>query len=177
MGAGRRPGDWSRSRALFEHAADLPEAERSAFLARECVGNDALRREVESLLLADSRAAGLLDDPSAAMGPLLAEPAADDKLEGRRIGAWRIRSELGRGGMGVVYLAERADRAYEQQVALKLVRGGLFGGALEERFLRERRILARLDHPGIARLLDGGITPEGQPYLVMERVAGVPVTD
>ncbi|MGH8167077.1 MAG: protein kinase domain-containing protein, partial [Woeseiaceae bacterium] len=79
--------------------------------------------------------------------------------------------------MGVVFLAERADRAYEQHAALKIVRGGLVSGALEKRFLRERQILARLQHPGIARLLDGGFTSEGQPYFVMELVAGEPVTD
>ncbi|HLT89432.1 MAG TPA: serine/threonine-protein kinase [Woeseiaceae bacterium] len=177
MGAGGRPCDWDRARALFERAIELPEGDRAAFLERECATDADMRREVESLLRADGAAGGLLDDPSAALGTLLDEPLEEERPEGWQIGAWRILRELGRGGMGIVYLVERADRAWEQQAALKLVRGGLFGGALEQRFLRERNILARLEHPGIARLLDGGITPEGQPYLVMERVEGMPVTD
>ena len=96
---------------------------------------------------------------------------------GRMIGPYRIVREIGRGGMSVVYLAERADDVYRKQVAVKLVWPGLMTGEIERRFRQERRILARLDHPNIARLLDGGVTEDGCQYVVMEYVEGEPITE
>src|SRR5262249_6064878 len=110
--------------------------------------------------------------------PLLFEasaPLTDDQT-GRRAGQYRLMREIGRGGMGVVYLAARADEAYDQEGAVKLVWPGPDAIGVGQRFRQERRILARLNHPHIARLLDGGATEDGQPYLVMEYVAGVPIT-
>lgn len=166
---------WTRARTLFERAVELGDNELAAFLDRECNDDEELRGKVLQLLRADAATGGILD------APLDAEMFDDDAegafQPGTQIGSWRLIRELGHGGMGVVFLAERADRAYEQHAALKIVRGGLVSGALEKRFLRERQILARLQHPGIARLLDGGFTSEGQPYFVMELVVGKPVTD
>lgn len=175
---------WPLIESLFERASDLPEGERGAFLDRECGHEPHVRHEVEALLRADRAADGILDRPlERAAGAVLSTPsgAADAPSAGTLppgtlIDVYRVVRELGHGGMGAVYLAERADGAYSQQVALKVVRGGLIAAALERRFLRERQILARLQHPNIARLLDGGFTQERLPYLAMEYVEGEPLT-
>jgi serine/threonine-protein kinase len=107
----------------------------------------------------------------------LGEEAARRETAGSLIGPYRLLEELGRGGMGTVWLAERADGQFEQQVALKLIKRGMDSEEVESRFLRERQILARLEHPGIARLLDGGVSADGRPYFVMELVRGSPITE
>jgi non-specific serine/threonine protein kinase/serine/threonine-protein kinase len=169
-------------KSITADALERPEADRGALVAAACAGDEALRAEVESLLRADARAAGFL-----AVGALESAGAAEAVARtvedgtspaavGLEVGPYRILRELGRGGMGVVYLAERADAAFEKQVAIKVVRAAAFAGeALLGRFREERRILATLDHPNIARLLDAGTTADGLPYLVMEHVDGVPV--
>ncbi|MEX2125375.1 MAG: serine/threonine-protein kinase [Woeseia sp.] len=168
---------WSRAKSLFERAVELRDGELASFLDHECK-DDELRLKVVELLRADASAGGILDAPlDAVVAAMPDDPPPGAFQPGTLVGSWRLIRELGHGGMGVVFLAERADRAYEQHAALKIVRGGLVSGALEKRFLRERQILARLQHPGIARLLDGGFTSEGQPYFVMELVEGEPVTD
>ncbi len=175
---------WPLIESLFERASELPESGRGAFLDRECGHDEHIRHEVEALLRADRAADGILDRPlEQAAGAVLSTPceAADASSAGALppgtlIDVYRVVRELGHGGMGAVYLAERADGAYSQQVALKIVRGGLIAAALERRFLRERQILARLQHPNIARLLDGGFTQERLPYLAMEYVEGEPLT-
>jgi eukaryotic-like serine/threonine-protein kinase len=178
MTAGENPDRWTRARALFERAVDLPPAERDDFVARECAQDPELLSEVTGLLRADASPAGLLDRTLHAESLGLGqEPGSAPLAAGTTIGAWRLVRQLGAGGMGIVYLAERADATFAQRAALKVVRGGLASRALEERFLRERKILARLEHPGIARLLDGGLTPEGQPWFAMELVEGEPITD
>ena len=107
-----------------------------------------------------------------------ADPAEDEAaVIGQTIGAYRTIRLLGRGGMGVVLLAERIDGQFEKQVALKLLRSGLGSADIQRRFLRERQILARLDHPNIARLLDGGVSADGRPYFVMEYVEGSPIDE
>ena len=148
-----------------------PLGEREAFLERECGDDGGLRDEVLALLAADSSAHGLLDGSALDVAPALATPLAP----GRRIGPYRVTKELGEGGMGVVYLAERCDGQFEQRVALKVARFGLASPALVRRFEEERRILARLEHPGIARLLDGGVTDGGLPWFSMEYVEGEPI--
>ncbi len=152
---------------LFEAALEVPEAERGAWLERACAGDAALRREVEELLAAHALSRGILD-ARAAVGP--PPPTV------RRIGPYRVHRELGRGGMGVVYLAERDDGQFRRLVAIKLLRGSPDAEELRSRFLAERQILASLDHPNIAQLLDAGITDGQLPYLVIEYAEGLPIT-
>lgn len=175
-------GSWDRVEAIFHEVVELPAAARADALARLCAGDAALQARIERLLTADARTRDLLDgppppvDPGALGDPQDTEPPEPSVPTGTRIGPYRILDPIAQGGMGAVYRAERADGAYEQEVAIKLVRGSWVARELERRFLRERQILARLQHPGIARLLDGGLTPEGSPYLAMELVAGQPLT-
>ncbi len=159
---------WSEVRQLFHELAELPEPARDAYLAAATVSDD-VRDEVRSLLQWHSGDSGFLETPVA--------PAGAPSLVGTVLGPWRITGVLGRGGMGVVYQAVRADAAFEREVALKVVAPAAPSAAVLERFQRERETLARLDHPSIARLLDGGATPSGQPYFVMELVQGVPVDE
>lgn len=166
---------WAQTEQLFEAALQWPEAERSVRLEAACAGDEDLRREVERLLAADAAGDGILDRATQLRNATLSsEPGIE---AGHRIGAWRVLGTLGRGGMGVVYLVERADGSYQQQAALKVIRGGWLAADLAPRFQRERQILARLQHPGIAQLLDAGATADGLPYLVMERVDGLPITE
>jgi eukaryotic-like serine/threonine-protein kinase len=170
--------DWLSIRTLFEQAMDLPAAERAAFLERSCAGDDALRSEVEAMLAADVRAAREKTGLGGAAPDLLRALNDDerdeqrDRLVGLRLGHWRLLREIGRGGMGAVYLAERDDGEYTQQAAIKLVRPGWDVGELLQRFRAERQILATLNHPNIARLLDGGVSDDGKPYLVLEYIEG-----
>jgi non-specific serine/threonine protein kinase/serine/threonine-protein kinase len=153
---------------IFEAALELPQEQRAAFLDEACHGDTALRQEVASLLafLDDARTNDLFP-------PLIRNAGAPLTL-GERIGPYRVIRELGAGGMGVVFLAEREDVG--KQVALKLLReGGMASGERVRRFLLERRVLARLEHPNIARLLDAGATESRTPYLVMEYVEGIPI--
>ena len=169
---------WDEIDTLFQEALDCPPGERAAFLDEAC-GDAALRREVEALLDASMEASAFLERPAGASAEALWEEAASapppPALEGRRIGPYRLDEEIGRGGMAAVYRAERADGAYRQQVAVKLVPPVFQTASLLRRFRAERQILAGLQHPHIARLLDGGVTEDGQPFLVMEYVEGVPI--
>ena len=174
-------GLWRRVKSITADALERPEGEQRSFLASACAGDETLRAEVESLLGAHARAGGFLEASGlAATGAATAVALAADQavlftVAGRRIGPYRVLGELGRGGMGVVYLAERADAAFEKKVAIKVVRGGFAAEPLMHRFREERRILATLDHPNIARLLDAGTTEDGLPYFVMEHVDGIPL--
>jgi serine/threonine-protein kinase len=170
---------WARIEALLDELLDLPARERAARLDRLAPGDASLRAEVEALLAEDERAAGPLD---AGVGTLAREAldgggaaAAPADVAGRRIGPYRVLHELGRGGMGEVLLAERADGAFEHRVALKIVRGAPRDDVVE-RFRHERQILARLRHPNIASLHDGGATADGLPYFAMEYVDGDRIT-
>ncbi|MEP0547418.1 MAG: serine/threonine-protein kinase [Rhodothermales bacterium] len=169
---------WTRIEALFDHAAALEPDARAAFLDAETADDPALREEVEALLAADADADDYLGRLNLKfVGPALESALAQrDALIGSEVGPYRVLRMLGQGGMGAVYLAERADGAFAQTVALKLVRPGL-APDLTTRFLAERRILARLEHPNIARLIDGGVTADGRPWLAMEYAAGEPITD
>ncbi len=164
---------WATLDRLFHEALELPCEERTAFLDSACADNPELRAELQAMLMAHEQDR-----------PLLAErrfEAADtdtaQQALGQRIGAYRILSVLGRGGMGDVFLAERDDEQYERQVALKLLRPGVHASSMADRLRRERQILANLEHPNIAALLDGGVTSEGLPYLVMQYVDGVSITE
>jgi serine/threonine protein kinase/tetratricopeptide (TPR) repeat protein len=165
---------WALVKKLFEAAADLDASERAALLDRECDGDDALRLEVESLLESDRLTDGFIEEPIVEMPPDLFLEQPEESLVGRQFGAYEVIREIGRGGLGTVYLAARADDEYRKEVALKIVRRGLDTEDILRRFRNERQILAQLDHPNIARLIDGGTTPEGLPYFVMEYVKGEP---
>ena len=158
--------------ALFEAALDRPPDRRRAFLASSCRLDADLLAEVETLLAAHERPEGALDRPLVG----LAAQLLDDRSAARRIGPYNVLRELGRGGMGVVYLAERDDGQFRRRVAIKVVRSGFDDGQIQRRFLAERQILASLNHPNIAQLLDGGVTDGELPYLVMEYVDGLPIT-
>jgi eukaryotic-like serine/threonine-protein kinase len=164
-----------RADALFDAVLDVPAAEQSAFLERACGGDREMLDNVLRLLQAYYDSAAFLEEPAAEFcAPLLAgSPLVGERALPEYIGAFRVVREIGQGGMGDVFLAERADGQFEQRVAVKLIRRG--AAALVPRFLEERRILALLEHPGIARLIDGGITEEGLPYFAMEFIEGRPI--
>jgi tetratricopeptide (TPR) repeat protein/tRNA A-37 threonylcarbamoyl transferase component Bud32 len=163
---------WQRCEELFHAALPLAEGEREAFLERSCADDAGLRVEVERLLDAHARAGDFISSPA-----LAAATAAEDGATwaGRLVGPYRVVREIGRGGMGAVYLAERADGQYEQRVALKVIKRGMDTEQVLARFRAERQILASLDHPNIARLLDGGSTDQGVPFFAMEYIAGEPI--
>jgi len=165
---------WSEVERIFDEALSRAPEERARFLASTCGGDAELAAEVRSLLRAHDSSAGFLDELDGARAARLLE-ATEESAVGATIGPYRALRELGRGGMGVVYLAERADGQFEQRVALKLIKRGMDSDEILRRFLTERQILARLEHPGIARLLDGGVTPQGQPYFALEYVEGTPL--
>ncbi|MGH7597757.1 MAG: tetratricopeptide repeat protein [bacterium] len=162
---------WSKVQALFEAALERQPAEREAFLREAGAGDSALCEEVNALLEADAKPHSLLDG-FAVNAINLPEALA---LEGKLIGAYRLVREIGAGGMGTVYLAERADGQFQQNVALKLIKLGLGSEEILKRFQSERQILARLQHPNIARLLDGGLAADGRPFFTMEFVEGKPI--
>jgi eukaryotic-like serine/threonine-protein kinase len=163
---------WAQVETLFLEATELPPRERTTFLTDRCGDDLQLREEVLSLLRYDSREeAPLLDALQAS-----AASVVDDELhEGRMLGPYRIEHEIGRGGMSVVYLAARADGEFDKRVAIKLIKRGMDTSAVVGRLRRERRILATLEHPSIAHLLDGGTTPDGLPWIAMEYVEGLPI--
>ena len=164
--------NWEKIQELFLAAADLPPAEQRSFLDRACADDPQLRREVESLLASDADGG---ESIAAAVTGAAQELLGGDPLIGARLGRWRVEREIGRGGMGAVYLATRDDGDYQQQAAIKLVKQGMDTAQVLERFRHERQILANLHHPFIARLIDGGSTGQGRPYLVMEYVEGQPI--
>ena len=170
---------WRRISAVFDELCDAPAAERNTLLAQCCGDDGDLRREVSSLLEADAAGNALDEHLPRLRIAVAADWARDSEAPppGATIGSWRIQRELGRGGMGVVMLAERSDGQFEQLVALKLIKRGMDSEAVLGRFLRERQILARLSHPNIARLLDGGLSSDGRPYFVMEYVEGAPLVE
>jgi len=166
---------WQQVRSIFEEAVARPPAERALVMDQACGDDDELRREVCLLLEASDDTTPFLDVPIAEQALHLLAAEADVLPPDTRLGPYRLVRELGRGGMGTVYLAERADGQYRRQVAIKLVRTDCYGDDLLDRFRHERQILAPLDHPGIARLLGGDVTEQGLPYLVMEYVEGLPI--
>ena len=167
---------WQHVKTLFERALDLPAPKRATFLDEACAGDLLLRHEIDSLLRAADDDADFLEVPAVQAALDVIARTSDRIRTGRRLGPYRIVGELGRGGMGTVYLAERDDGLFEQQVAVKVVHSNLDADNTEGRFARERSILAALKHPHIARLYDGGMTDDGRPYLVMEYIDGRPLT-
>ena len=176
------PARFAAARERFEALAELEQQELAAALARLTASDPELAAEVAGLLAADAAAGEeFLADGVAGFAPdvlreVLADHGPAGAAAGDRVGPYRLRSLLGRGGMGEVWEAERADGQFEQTVALKLLKRGMDSEEVLRRFRRERQILARLEHPNIARLFDGGLAPDGRPYLVLERVHGEPIT-
>jgi eukaryotic-like serine/threonine-protein kinase len=164
------PARWRDVKPILAEVLEAGDAERPALLERLCGSDAELRRSVEQLLALEAAASEALNSAVAPGRALRADTPAPES-----IGPYRLAGEIGRGGMGVVYLAERDDGEYRKRVAIKLITGAMRHAGLERRFRRERQILAQLEHPGIARLLDGGATAEGQPYFVMEHVEGLPL--
>ncbi|HZF37187.1 MAG TPA: protein kinase [Blastocatellia bacterium] len=159
------PERWQRIEEVFRTAIDRPADERGAYLTRACGVDEDLRREVLSLLDRDT-AEDFIRDPIANAAQSFTAKSNDD-LTGERVGPYRVTRLIGRGGMGDVYEAERDDEHFRQQVAIKIIRRGMNTDFVRDRFLRERQILASLDHSHIARLYDGGATVDGSPYFVM----------
>ena len=172
---------WQRIGTIFDAVVDAAPDQREALLHMHCAGDAELRAEVEALLHADAAATGFERGVDCARDSIAREWSESSEsptaIVDDRIGPWRILREIGRGGMGVVVLAERADGQYQQRAALKLIKRGMDSEAVLARFLRERQILARLEHPHIAHLLDGGVAGEGRPYFAMEYVEGQPLLD
>ena len=165
------PERWKQIRTLFDQALDLAPSDRVAFLDEACQGDEDARAQVEALLRKDAATPALLDASLSELAALLPKERSTP-LETDRVGSYRLIEEIGRGGMGTVYLAERDDDQYRRRVALKLVKRGMDTEEILHRFRYERQILATLEHPHIARLYDGGMSDDGRPYLAMEYVDG-----
>jgi serine/threonine protein kinase len=175
---------WAQIRQIFEAALDRPAKDRAAYLRRVCAGDGELCREVESLLESHDTSANFLATPAAQLGQAMFARGefsrsdsfrgdeAGDYPKGYRVGPYEFERRIGRGGMGSVWLASRSDHEFKMQVAVKVVRRGTDSQEILRRFRMERQVLAGLDHPNIARLIDGGSTPDGLPFLVMEYVEG-----
>ncbi|MCH8961250.1 MAG: serine/threonine protein kinase, partial [Bacteroidetes bacterium] len=181
------PERWEQIKPLLDQLFDLPPDEHTAFLEQHCHDDPTLHRQLQAALEAnrdDQDFLHALDGEH--LAALLRHLTRDGIAEaaeltaasyvGQRIGPYTLVQEIAQGGMGTVFLAERADGAFEQQVALKLIREGRASHERHRRFLAERQILARLQHEHIARLLDGGVSAAGQPYFVMEYIDGAPIT-
>jgi serine/threonine protein kinase len=169
--------------ALFHAASDLEDADvRAAFLDRACGSDSALRARMEVLLEADSRGRKFMADdplgliPQAKPAPARADTSAADEASGAVVGRYKLLQKIGEGGMGVVYMAEQ-EEPVRRRVALKIIKLGMDTKLVVARFEAERQALALMDHPNIARVLDGGATETGRPYFVMELVQGVPITE
>ncbi len=158
-----------RIKDIFAEAIEVDPADRGAFLDERCSGDAELRSEVESWLSSYAESEDFIETPVFDAAKLIDQPSA---MAGRRFGNFEIIREIGSGGMGAVYLARRTDGEFDQQVALKIVRQSIAESRMIDRFRRERQILASLNHPNIARLLDGGINEEGLPFLAMEFIDG-----
>jgi eukaryotic-like serine/threonine-protein kinase len=161
------PEKWEQIKELFGSALEREAAERCTFLRDACGADDALRGELEALLAAyDS-------EKTVSAEPLPGRSSDAAEAAGTKIGTYQVIRQIGMGGMGVVYLAVRADDTFERKVAIKLVQTGIDAEEILRRFRHERQILATFDHPNIAKLLDGGTTDQGLPYFVMDYVEGM----
>jgi serine/threonine protein kinase len=169
------PVRFRQIRNLYEAVVEMAPEEQREFLSRASQGDEDLLHEVERLLIAREHTGHLIGQPIFERIDLNAEAPAAPRMEGRRLGSYQILREIGRGGMGTVYLASRADGLVHKQVAIKIMRGGAQESDILRRFQQERDILASLDHPSIARLIDAGSTEEGLPYFVMDYVDGEPI--
>jgi len=158
---------WLRVKDLFRQSQLIAQQDRDAWLATQCAGDAQLLGEIRALLAAQTASPGILDGGAADLIRQFATAVPESGRIGSMIGPYRVLGLIGEGGMGSVFLAERADGGFSQRVALKLVRGDFVNADLRARFLRERNFLARLVHPNIAQLHDGGVTAYGTPYFTL----------
>ena len=170
-----RENDWKNVKEIFLEATERPFDERATFIAEKCGEDTELLNEVQSLLASHDSDTQFIEKPAVDLSSVLSNGATNGA--GKTLGNYKIGREIGRGGMGAVFLAERDDGEFQQQVAIKVLGHALPDSEIVRYFKREREILASLNHPLIARLLDGGLTPEGLPYFVMEYVEGVSVLE
>ncbi|HEY5403931.1 MAG TPA: protein kinase, partial [Pyrinomonadaceae bacterium] len=169
--------NWPKVKEIFSAALELKPDERVSFLNTACAADENLRSEVLGLLSAHDSSGDFIQHPAVVdVGFLVSDTNHSAAAAGQHIGTYEIIRELGRGGMGAVYLASRADEAFDKQVALKLIKRGMDSDAIIKRFVMERQILANLDHPNIARMIDGGTTEDGLPYFVLEYIEGTTIT-
>ncbi len=161
---------------LFDQLCDLPSRERRHRLAAIAADDPALAGRLEKWLAADEQPLGPLERARPAVAEATQRGLAAGTAVPERLGAWRVGERLGAGGMGEVYRGEREEGGFLQRAALKIVRAGMASDAIVARFVLERQVLAQLEHPAIARLLDGGVAPDGRPWFAMELVEGVPIT-
>ncbi len=170
------PERWAEIRQIFDGALERPAKDRAAYLRVVCARDDELRREVETLLASHDESEDFLTTPAAHLSQIISrDEERDEYPKGYRVGPYQFERRIGRGGMGTVWLATRHDHEYHKQVAIKMVKRGMDSHEILRRFRTERQVLANLEHPNIARLIDGGSTPDGLPYLVMEYVEGTPI--
>jgi non-specific serine/threonine protein kinase/serine/threonine-protein kinase len=171
------PDRWQRMNDLFHAAVERDSRERAAYLAEACAGDGSLLADLQRLVHAHERAAAIIG--TSVFEHTSGRPAGLDEPSavGRQLGPYKIVREIGRGGMGTVYLAERADHQYAKRVAIKLIKRGMDTDAVVRQFRQERQILANLEHPNIGGLLDGGTTDDHLPYFVMEYVEGMPISE
>ena len=169
------PEEWHKIKGVLQAALELDPPARSRFLDEACADQTVDRTEIESLIRSYDEAGTFLQDPVDELQANFVQNTAHNLWLGRRIGPYQITDQIGEGGMGTVFRATRVDGLYESIVAIKVIRLGLETGFFLERFRNERRILAGLEHSNIARLLDGGVTDEGHPYVVLENVVGLPI--
>lgn len=171
------PDRWAQVRQIFDGALERAPDDRGAYVGAACAGDAELRGEVESLLASHGASEDFLAEPAANLSRLLNTDSSSDYPEGFRIGPYQLQRCIGHGGMGSVWMAARVDHEFEKKVAIKMVKRGMDSREILRRFRLERQVLAGLDHPNIARLIDGGSTPDGLPYLVMEYVEGTPIDE
>ena len=167
--------DWKNVKEIFLAASERPFDERATFIAEKCGEDTELLNEVQSLLASHDSDTQFIEKPAIDLSSILSNGTTNGA--GKTLGKYKIVREIGRGGMGAVFLAERDDGEFSQQVAIKVLGQALPDSEIVRYFKREREILASLNHPFIARLLDGGVTPEGLPFFVMEYVEGVSVLE
>jgi non-specific serine/threonine protein kinase/serine/threonine-protein kinase len=169
---------WTQVKEVFTAALEVEPRDRDLFLREACAGDEGVRAEVSALLSGHFASGDFIKQAAIVDLGLIAndDTHSNAAVSGQEIGSYKIIRELGRGGMGAVYLAARADDSFDKQVALKLIKRGMDSDAIIKRFVMERQILANLDHPNIARLIDGGTTDDGLPYFVLEFVEGRTIT-
>jgi serine/threonine protein kinase len=171
------PEEWHKIKAVLETALELDLLARVNYLDSACAGQVSVRSEVESLLQSHDEDSAFLEAPAAVDAASLEVITTSTKLVGRRMGPYELLQQIGEGGMGAVYRGARADGLFDKQVAIKLIHSGLSSDFFVARFRNERQILAALEHPNIARLLEGGVTDDGLPYVVLEFVDGIPIDE
>jgi eukaryotic-like serine/threonine-protein kinase len=169
------PERYQQVKELFQSALEREGSQWKRFLDEACAGDPSLREEVESLLTSHEQAPSFIESSALEIVSKVLPDQPDKQMVGQRIGPYKVIREIAHGGMGAVYLAFRADDEYQKQVAIKLIKRGMDTDSIIRRFRNERQILANLDHPNIARLIDGGTTEDGLTYFIMDHVEGLPI--